>query len=90
MLRTGGSPLPGAALLLAVLVELGLSEDGHALAIVLQSDGCAAVQLLLGFSADWQDDGHGEVDGATWTAGRCKSNRNETRTRNMQKSGKKS
>lgn len=78
MLRTGGAPLPGAALLLAVLVELGLSEDGHTHAVVLQSDGGAAVQLLLGFSADRQDDGHGEVDGATWTAGRCKSNRHQT------------
>lgn len=78
VVRTGGAPLPGTALLLAVLVELGLSEDGQALAVVLQSDGCAAVQLLLGFSADWQHDGHREVDGATWMEERCKSSRIET------------
>lgn len=78
MLRTCGAPLPGAALLLTVLVELGLSEDGHTLALVLQGNGCTAFQLLLGFSADRQDDGHGEVDGATWMSERCKSNRNQT------------
>lgn len=65
VLWTSGAPLPGTAFLFAVFVELGLSENGHALALVLQSDGGTAVQLLLGLGADGQDDGDGQVDGAT-------------------------
>ena len=66
VLRTCGSPLSGAALLLAVFVELGFSEDGDADSLVHQRYGRAAVHLLLGLRADRQDDGHGQVDGHIW------------------------
>ena len=66
VLRTGGSPLSGTALLIAVFVELGFAEDGDAHALVLQRYGRAAVQSLLGLRAHGQHDGDRQVDGHVW------------------------
>lgn len=60
----GGAPLAGAALLLAVLVELGVAQDGHPPALVDQRHGRHAVQPLLVGGGHRQHHGHRQVDDA--------------------------
>lgn len=66
-----GAPLSGTSLLLAMHIELGVPEDGHPWTLVLQSYGRTAVQLLLDFAADSQDNRNRQVDGTTWDRGGC-------------------
>lgn len=66
MVLAGSAPLAGAALLLAVLVELGVAEDGHAAALVHQGHGRDAVQTLLVRPRHRQHHRHRQVDDATY------------------------
>lgn len=65
VLWTGGAPLSGTALLFAVLIELWVPKNSYAFTLVLQSYSRTAIQLLLGLSADRQNDGDRQVDGTT-------------------------
>lgn len=66
MFRAGGAPLSCTALLFAMLEKLKVPHNGDVFALVLQRRCCAARQALFGLCGDGQDDGHGEVDWATF------------------------
>lgn len=66
MVLAGGAPLPCASLLFAVLVELGVAQDGHPPALVHQGHGRHAIQTLLVCGRHRQHHGHRQVDDATW------------------------
>lgn len=65
VLWTSGAPLSGTAFLFTVFIELGVSEDSHTFALVLERYGVRAIQLLLALSANRQDDWDRQVDGPT-------------------------
>ena len=54
----GESPLPPAALLLAVLEDLRVADDGDGVAVVAQREGLLAEDVLAVVECDGQHDGH--------------------------------
>jgi len=66
VLRTGGAPDAGAALLLPVLEVLGALQDGHPLPRVAERHCLAALQSILVLHGDRQHDGDAQVDNAVW------------------------
>ena len=61
MSGAGEAPLPTAALLLAVLEDLGIPDDGDGVAVVAQRERLLPEDVLAVVEGDGEHDGHGLV-----------------------------